>query len=634
MHRMYRTRKFTRLLLALFAPLFVFAPLTAVQAASGGCATSGLAVTCTFNYTGAPETWTVPDGVTTATFDLYGASGGATGGSIGGLGGRVTATLAVTPNTTYQILVGGWLGFNGGGASGSSAIDNGAVNGGGASDVRTGHFTLDDRLLVAGGGGGPSHSGSGTWWAAGAGGYPSGGAGSQSSNAQGGGGGSQTAGGAGAPGAGNGSLGQGGNGGAGDVNFGGGGGGGGGGYYGGGGGGADYRSGGGAGGGGSSYATPAATNVSYQNGVRQADGQVTISYTLPDTTPPTASPSQSPAADAAGWNNTAVTVSWNWTDSGSGIDPANCTTTSTASGEGAQTLSATCTDLAGNVGSASYPVKVDTTAPTITAASTTNPNANGWYNGDVTVAFLCNDALSGIPVGACPASQTLSGEGTSISSNAQIVSDAAGNTSVPSNVVTVKIDRTPPSVSVTGVTNGASYTLGAVPAAACTTTDALSGVATPATLSASGTGVGSITATCAGAVDKAGNSAAAVSVSYTVGYNFSGFLAPVNNPPTVNTGKAGRAYPVKFQLTDANGAYISSLAAVRSITYQNTSCSAFGSNPTDALETTATGGSSLRYDSTANQYIYNWATPASTGCYTLFLTLDSGQVFPAYFNLQ
>jgi uncharacterized repeat protein (TIGR01451 family) len=80
-------------------------------------------------------------------------------------------------------------------------------------------------------------------------------------------------------------------------------------------------------------------------------------------------------------------------------------------------------------------------------------------------------------------------------------------------------DITPPEVSVTGVTEGATYVLGSVPQAGCFTTDALSGVATEASLSLSGgdaQGLGSFTATCSGAVDNAGNLADPVSVHYTV----------------------------------------------------------------------------------------------------------------------
>ena len=115
------------------------------------------ATTETFEFTGTAQTWTVPAGVTSATFDLYGAQGENFAESgIPGLGGRATATIAVTPGASIQINVGGQgaafgaAGFNGGGGG----VDNAGGGGGGASDIRVGGNELDDRVLVAGGGGG------------------------------------------------------------------------------------------------------------------------------------------------------------------------------------------------------------------------------------------------------------------------------------------------------------------------------------------------------------------------------------------------------------------------------------------------------------------------------------------------
>jgi YVTN family beta-propeller protein len=116
--------------------------------------------------------------------------------------------------------------------------------------------------------------------------------------------------------------------------------------------------------------------------------------------------------------------------------------------------------------------------------------------------------------------------------------------------------------------------------------------------------------------------------------SFGGFLAPIDNPPTVNTGKAGRTYPVKFQLTDANGAFVTDLAAVSSIKHPPVTCGSFSGDPTDALETTATGTTGLRYDTDTNQYIYNWKTPNQAGCYELFVTLADGGVHSANFSLK
>ena len=166
-----------------------------------------------------------------------------------------------------------------------------------------------------------------------------------------------------------------------------------------------------------------------------------------DTTPPVIIPTVSGTLGNNDWYVSDVNVSWSVTDSQSPItSQTGCSSTTITSDTAGTTLTCSATS-AGGTSSQSVTIKRDATPPTISAAATTAPNGAGWYNSDVTVHFTCSDALSGIPAGACPADQTLSTEGAAVASTAQTVTDAAGNTSAPSNVVTVSIDKTAPTTT-------------------------------------------------------------------------------------------------------------------------------------------------------------------------------------------
>ena len=233
---------------------------------------------------------------------------------------------------------------------------------------------------------------------------------------------------------------------------------------------------------------------------------VTVSGTKADGTPYT----------PGTWTNQNVLVDFTCSDARSGI--ATCPSDQVISPDGAFTAEGTARDNAGNSATVSFgPIQIDKSAPTVSAAAATASNGNGWYNSNLTIRFTCTDNLSGVT--SCPADEILSGEGSTVSSTAQTITDLAGNSSTPSNIVTVQIDKTAPVVTVTGVSAGGSYPLGSVPTAGCSTTDALSGVAMQATFNVTGgdpDGTGNFAATCSGAGDNAGNSAAPVSVTYSV----------------------------------------------------------------------------------------------------------------------
>ena len=137
------------------------ADLVNVKKLSNDCLAGKLAVTCTpkanFAYTGSFQSWTVPSGVTIASFQVVGASGGGGGA---GRGGFAKGDISVTPGEVLTMVVGGrgsangLAGFNGGGSGGGAD----AGGGGGASDVRRGGL----KLLVAGGGGGQGGTGGAT----------------------------------------------------------------------------------------------------------------------------------------------------------------------------------------------------------------------------------------------------------------------------------------------------------------------------------------------------------------------------------------------------------------------------------------------------------------------------------------
>jgi Tol biopolymer transport system component len=115
-------------------------------------------------------------------------------------------------------------------------------------------------------------------------------------------------------------------------------------------------------------------------------------------------------------------------------------------------------------------IGVDNDLPTIQASVSPAPNSGGWNNTDVTVAFVCADATSAV---TCPGPRTVTSEGAN-----QVISgtatDAAGNTASAS--VTLSIDKTPPSLSITSPANGATLASSSI-AVTGAVSDGLSGVA-------------------------------------------------------------------------------------------------------------------------------------------------------------
>ena len=185
------------------------------------------------------------------------------------------------------------------------------------------------------------------------------------------------------------------------------------------------------------------------------------------------------------------------------------------------------------------------------------------------------------------------------------------------------------------IANGTTYYWGFVPAApTCTATDALSGLDSCG-VSGYATTIGTHTLT-ATATDHAGNQTT-VQIVYTVAaWTMRGFYQPVDmdtaTTRVMNTVKNGSTVPLKFEMF-AGTTELTDPAFVQSLAAKQLNCTS--GSVIDDIETTATGGTALRYDTTGGQFIYNWKTPNSKGvCLDVTVMAADGTAIKAHFQLK
>jgi hypothetical protein len=146
----------------------------------------------------------------------------------------------------------------------------------------------------------------------------------------------------------------------------------------------------------------------------------------------------------------------------------------------------------------------------------------------------------------------------------------------------------------------------------------------------SGPGYGPHTVTVK-AMDLTGNKTV-VTVTYTVGFRFSGFFQPVDNLPILNVAKAGSGVPLKFSLGGNQGLSIFAASSPSS-----TAIGCDNAAPTEDIDPTGTATQSgLSYDSKSGQYTYVWNTSKSWAgtCRRLNVTLQDGTVHIANFKFK
>src|SRR5580704_2329756 len=176
-------------------------------------------------------------------------------------------------------------------------------------------------------------------------------------------------------------------------------------------------------------------------GAQDSPSVATVTFTVSAFVPPSITASASPSANAIGWNNTNVTVTFNCT---AGSYPVqSCTAPILVNTAGAnQVITGTVTDTAGNTNTAKVTLNIDFTPPVLTITSPANGAT--LTSSPASVSGSVSDALSGVASVTCNGTAATVQSGTyscpvTLAAGANTISvqalDDAGNTSTQSLAV-------------------------------------------------------------------------------------------------------------------------------------------------------------------------------------------------------
>ncbi len=338
-----------------------------------------------------------------------------------------------------------------------------------------------------------------------------------------------------------------------------------------------------------------------------------------DPTPPVVTPLLFGTLGNNGWYVTNVTLNWRVEDPESQIlETQGCDARTLVNDTVGMQFTCYARSDGGET-TVTITIRLDKTAPTVTATPARAPDSNGWYNHSLAVSFNGTDATSGIE--SCVPPQTYSGPDNANASVSGSCRDRAGNTTVRS--FSLSYDATAP--QVTGATpsrpsdrNGwYNHDL----TISFAGTDATSGIESCTQVSYSGpdSGNASVNGTCR---DVAGNQSAPG--AYGFRYDETGPVVtatPARSPDS--NGWYNHALSVSFSGTDATSGIDTCVPPQIYSGPDNANASVSG-NCRDIAGNTTVRAFGLSYDATAPQVTGASASrsPDRNGWYNHDLTVS------------